>query len=252
MITFRRHGAVLLSSLATGAVLVGAMTVAPTGTFPESWSTALGSIAEAPAALPTGTPSFSLPTATPTVADVTQAQPAPAAPAQPSTSKPAPAAPVAPPTRALAPPPTTTKAAPPPTTVTAPPPAAPGGALAPAGTAGVVTLTNQERAKAGCAALRRDDRLDTAAQGHSADMSLQSYFSHDSLDGRTFVTRITNAGYPDPGGENIARGQRTAAEVVQAWMNSPGHKRNILDCTFTTIGVGFDQNGDYWTQDFGR
>jgi uncharacterized protein YkwD len=116
----------------------------------------------------------------------------------------------------------------------------------------VIELTNRARTNAGCAALRADPRLTAAAQGHSADMAARDYFAHDSPDGRTFADRITAAGYPSPGGENIAKGQRTAAEVVLAWLNSPGHRRNIEDCSFTTIGVGLAGADDYWTQDFGR
>jgi uncharacterized protein YkwD len=115
----------------------------------------------------------------------------------------------------------------------------------------VVRLSNAERSEAGCAGLRTDARLVEAAGGHSADMALRDYFSHSSPEGLTFVDRARAAGYPSPGGENIAWGQRSAAEVVQDWMNSPGHRRNILNCDFTAIGVGFDSRGNYWTQVFG-
>jgi uncharacterized protein YkwD len=77
------------------------------------------------------------------------------------------------------------------------------------------------------------------------------YFEHNSPDGNTPADRTAAAGYPDYGGENIAWGQRSAAEVVTDWMNSPDHRRNILDCEFTTVGVGLDPRGMYWTQDFG-
>lgn len=129
-------------------------------------------------------------------------------------------------------------------------PAAPAPALGPA--AQVVDLTNQQRASNGCGALRVDARITAAAQKHSADMSANDYFSHDSQDGRTFDQRIRAEGYPSPGAENIAAGQPTAAAVVDDWMNSPGHRRNILDCSLSTIGVGYVADGDYWTQDFGR
>jgi uncharacterized protein YkwD len=115
----------------------------------------------------------------------------------------------------------------------------------------VVRLSNAERSDAGCGALRPDTRLAQAAGAHSADMALRDYFSHTSPEGLTFVDRTRAAGYPSPGGENIAWGQRTPAAVVQDWMNSPGHRRNILNCDFTTIGVGFDSRGNYWTQVFG-
>jgi uncharacterized protein YkwD len=82
-------------------------------------------------------------------------------------------------------------------------------------------------------------------------MATGKYFSHTSRDGRSFDRRITDAGHPFPGGENIARGQRTPAAVTSAWMSSPGHRANILHCAFTTIGVGHDPRGPHWVQDFG-
>lgn len=114
----------------------------------------------------------------------------------------------------------------------------------------VVELTNAERALAGCGALSVDPRISAAAQGHSEDMAAYGYFAHDSRDGRDFADRITATGYPAPGAENIAQGQPDAATVVQAWMESPGHRRNILDCSLSTIGVGLADG--YWTQNFGR
>jgi uncharacterized protein YkwD len=118
----------------------------------------------------------------------------------------------------------------------------------------VVRLTNAERAKAGCGALKHNARLHTAATGHSADMSAQNYFDHTSKDGRSFADRIKAAGYRfTAAGENIAKGYRTAQAVVTGWMNSPGHRANILNCAYTDIGVGYvAAGGPYWTQDFGR
>ncbi|HEY0637193.1 MAG TPA: CAP domain-containing protein, partial [Pseudonocardiaceae bacterium] len=143
------------------------------------------------------------------------------------------------------PPPTTTEPPAPPPPPPPPPP--------PAGhTDQVVALVNQARAAAGCRALTVDDRLTAAAQGHSEDMARQDYFSHTSLDGRTFADRIRAAGYPSPAAENIAKGQRSAQQVHDAWMNSAGHRANILNCSYTTIGVGLDPDGWYWTQNFGR
>jgi uncharacterized protein YkwD len=115
----------------------------------------------------------------------------------------------------------------------------------------VVARTNAERLRAGCGPLRVDGRLAAAARAHSADMVNRSYFEHDSPDGGTPADRASAAGYANYGGENIAYGQRSAAEVVADWMGSPGHRRNILDCEFTTIGVGLDPRGMYWTQEFG-
>lgn len=118
--------------------------------------------------------------------------------------------------------------------------------------AAVIEATNAERVAAGCRALRVDDRLGAAAQRHSVDMAMRKNMSHIGGDGSTFTDRIRSAGYPRPGAENIAFGQPTAASVVVAWMASSGHRRNILNCLYTTIGVGFDPRGNYWTQNFGR
>jgi uncharacterized protein YkwD len=115
----------------------------------------------------------------------------------------------------------------------------------------VVTLVNQVRATAGCAPLVVDEHLTAAAAGHSSDMSDRTYFSHTTPEGVEFDARIKSAGYPLPGAENIARGQRSASQVMDAWMTSPGHKANILNCDLKTIGVGLDTDGWYWTQDFG-
>ena len=167
---------------------------------------------------------------------------APAATEPATTAPPAPT--TAPPT--TAPPPPTTAPPPPTTAPPAPPPPAPTGAVEQ-----VVALVNDARADAGCGALRVDARITAAAQAHSDDMAANDYFSHDSLDGRTYSDRLRAAGYPSPGGENIAQGQRSAQAVHQAWMNSPGHRANILNCGFTAIGVGLNQSAWTWTQDFG-
>lgn len=119
----------------------------------------------------------------------------------------------------------------------------------------VVRLVNVERAKAGCVAVRADSRLATAARLHSEDMARRDYFSHTSLDGRTWVQRITAQGYTAPSGENIAAGYSTPAAVMTAWMKSSGHRANILNCASRAIGVGIGRGGSYgiyWTQDFGR
>jgi uncharacterized protein YkwD len=115
-------------------------------------------------------------------------------------------------------------------------------------------LTNAERAANGCPALAADDRLAAAARAHSADMAAQNYFDHVSKDGRSFVDRVKAAGYPAPGAENIAAGQRTAEAVIKGWMDSPGHRANILNCKLKTLGVGMARGGSYgiyWTQNFG-
>ncbi|REH41258.1 uncharacterized protein YkwD [Kutzneria buriramensis] len=142
--------------------------------------------------------------------------------------------------------PSSTSAAPTTTTTSKPAPVDNGPA------ARVLDLVNQARASNGCQPLTEDKRLDAAAQGHSDDMAAHSYFSHTSQDGRSFVDREQAAGYPNPGGENIAEGYTSADAVMDGWMHSDGHRRNILDCSFTTIGIGVTTKGWYWVQDFGR
>jgi len=116
----------------------------------------------------------------------------------------------------------------------------------------VVERTNDQRAAHGCHnPLKVSKKLTVAAQRHADDMANQGYFSHSSADGTSWDRRIRVAGYKKPGGENIAYGQGSAEEVIQDWMDSPGHRRNILDCDFETIGVGYSPDGDYWVQDFG-
>ena len=115
----------------------------------------------------------------------------------------------------------------------------------------IVQLTNAERDMAGCAALDVDPRLTSAAQGHAVDMATRGYFSHVSTDGRTFDERIRAAEYGSPAAENIARGQATPSEVMQDWMQSASHRRNIVNCSIKAIGVGYDSRGNYWTQSFG-
>jgi uncharacterized protein YkwD len=116
----------------------------------------------------------------------------------------------------------------------------------------VVTLTNAQRAKAGCKPLKVDSRLNLSAQRHSADMARRNYFEHEDPEGHDFADREKAAGFVgSSGGENIAMGQTSATEVMNDWMNSPGHRRNILDCSFTLIGVGYVADGHYWTQNFG-
>ncbi|MEV6091744.1 CAP domain-containing protein [Streptomyces cellulosae] len=119
----------------------------------------------------------------------------------------------------------------------------------------VVELTNRERARAGLPPLSRDPLLTTAAQAHSADMVARDFYAHTAPDGGKPWDRAAAAGSRCRAvGENIACGQRSAAEVVRGWMNSPGHRANILKPEFTHIGVGFaggGRAGTYWTQLFG-
>jgi len=107
-------------------------------------------------------------------------------------------------------------------------------------------LLNRERKRRGMRALQRDRRLARAADRHISDMVRHRYFGHDSRNGRSFSDRIRAAGYlPRVGrwtvGENLAWGsgsQGTAAQIVKAWMSSPGHRANILDRRFREIGIG--------------
>ncbi|MEW2625226.1 sigma-70 family RNA polymerase sigma factor [Streptomyces sp. NPDC048106] len=118
----------------------------------------------------------------------------------------------------------------------------------------VVALVNKERASAGCSPLTEDPRLQRAAQAHSDDMAARHFFDHVDPDGADPGKRITAAGYQwSTYGENIALGQQTPASVMDAWMNSPGHRANILNCSFKNIGVGVHKGtgGPWWTQDFG-
>lgn len=230
-----RHSYILagLVALMVGAVAAGAMTFMARSAegAPES-RIAIDSLQGVP--VPDVYPDPRYPTngfpmdptsATPTVT--------PALPPEPSSPAP---------TTTTAPPPTTTKPKPAPQPTTQ---------AAPTATGEVVVLVNKARAGAGCTPMVEDARLTQAAAAHSADMAAQRYFSHTSRDGRTFDQRIIAAGYPQPGAENIARGQRTAAQVMESWMDSPGHRANILNCSLHAIGVGLATNGMYWTQDFG-
>ncbi|WP_410813085.1 CAP domain-containing protein [Micromonospora sp. 067-2] len=116
----------------------------------------------------------------------------------------------------------------------------------------VVDLVNAERSKAGCKALSVDDKLMTAAQGHSQDQADHQKMSHTGSDGSDSGVRLDRVGYAwRTYGENVAWNQQTPAAVMDAWMNSSGHRANILNCAFTEIGVGIaSSNGPYWTQVF--
>ncbi|MFD3869303.1 CAP domain-containing protein [Streptomyces sp. NPDC058623] len=115
-----------------------------------------------------------------------------------------------------------------------------------------MALVNLERAKAGCAALTVNDKLTTAAQNHSQDMASHSNMSHTGSDGSDPGQRITRAGYAwSTYGENVAYGYGSPEQVMNGWMNSPGHKKNILNCSFKEIDVGLAQPNSYWTQAFG-
>ncbi|MFC8585235.1 sigma-70 family RNA polymerase sigma factor [Streptomyces sp. NPDC057217] len=118
----------------------------------------------------------------------------------------------------------------------------------------VIALVNAERAKEGCGAVTGNSLLARAAQGHSDDMAARDFFDHTNPDGAGPGERVTATGYGwSTYGENIAMGQQTAEQVMEAWMNSPGHRANILNCSFKELGVGLHtgDGGPYWTQVFG-
>ena len=118
----------------------------------------------------------------------------------------------------------------------------------------VVKLVNEERAKAGLAPLTVNAAATSAAQTRA--MEIQTSFSHTRPDGRSFTTALTEAGASFMGaGENIAYGQSSPEQVMNGWMNSSGHRANILNSSYTSIGVGYYRSAsgvNYWTQLFMR
>jgi uncharacterized protein YkwD len=122
----------------------------------------------------------------------------------------------------------------------------------------VVALTNAERLAAGCPRLVWDDRLALAAERHARDMVRWDYFEHVSPRGLGPVDRVREAGFFGGVGENLAVGYVTAPDAVHGWMQSPGHRANIVECRFTAIGVSYlDQviwskaARGVWVQEFG-
>jgi uncharacterized protein YkwD len=119
--------------------------------------------------------------------------------------------------------------------------------------AAVLSIVNDRRGENGCGDLERDSRLDTAARLHAEDMAVNDYFDHTSQDGRTPTDRANDQGYEGGVGENIAYGYPDAEAVMEGWMNSEGHRANILNCGYDAIGIGaYDRDGTiYWVQMFG-
>lgn len=124
----------------------------------------------------------------------------------------------------------------------------------------VLNLTNSFRQQNGLQPLSYSDRLSVAAQTYSQSMATQDFFAHAGLDGSTPQIRGTSAGYEGGIGENIAAGYATPNDVVQAWINSPGHRANLLNPSYRDLGIGYynlpNDPGNlnyqyYWTQDFG-
>ncbi|MFE2978668.1 CAP domain-containing protein [Streptomyces sp. NPDC059258] len=202
---------------------------------------------EAPSKTPSKTPSPS------------KTSEAPSKSAAPSTSKKPVAtpskkskAPTSAPEKSSAP---ASKAPAPPKTSTAPPPSkkpspSPTDASA---RSEVLALVNQERAKVGCSPLSTSAPLTSLAQNFSEDMAARGFFDHTDPDGDTPWDRAAQAGVQGLGAENIARGQADAQAVMEAWMNSEGHRENILNCDYKTIGIGVHEGsgGPWWVQNFG-
>jgi uncharacterized protein YkwD len=122
----------------------------------------------------------------------------------------------------------------------------------------VISLINQQRASSGLPGLSSSGALSNAARNHSLDMACNNFMSHTGSNGSDFGSRLSLAGFSySSAAENIAAGQSSPADVVSAWMGSDGHKANILNASFTYIGVGYAYSSGstynyYWTADFGR
>ena len=126
----------------------------------------------------------------------------------------------------------------------------------------VLQLINQKRRQNSLSPVRLNNKLNSAAQRHSIDMAMQDFFSHTGRDGSSVSDRVSRTGYGRGRiSENIAAGYSTASSVVEGWMNSPGHRANILDPNMSQMGLGYKLvNNDtgatryrhYWTQVFAR
>lgn len=123
----------------------------------------------------------------------------------------------------------------------------------------MIARVNAARKRAGLDPVRGNARLDRAAQKHAEDMLARGFFAHESPSGTTVRERSTAAGYVwNTVGENIAFGQTSVSEVVETWLDSPGHRKNILNRDFTELGVGLalgrgkdGKHQVYWVQNFG-
>ncbi|MGW0119868.1 CAP domain-containing protein [Streptomyces sp. NPDC003327] len=226
----------------------GATRTPAEGTTEGNGTAAPAPAPKSPSAKPTPTPT---PTkATPSTKPTPSAKPTPTpAPTKARTTAPAkPRSSAAPTTGTAAPKPAPTSETPAGTT------AAPSTAdRAAAAEAEVLRLVNIERNEIGCSPVRPSADLAALAGAFSADMASRGFFDHTDPDGDTPWDRAEQAGVSGMGGENIARGQVDAAAVMASWMDSDGHRANILNCSFTTLGVGvhFADGGPWWTQNFG-
>ncbi|WCD84130.1 hypothetical protein KPP03845_100450 [Streptomyces xanthophaeus] len=231
--TDQRAGGTAGTASGTGSA---APTAGPTEASPSGTPDASASASASPSATPDAGATESTPAAEPTT-------PASSAPAKPEAAKPAkPAAKPAP-----------TKGS------------GSGGSGSSGGSGGsgtvnadaesaVLSLVNKERKAAGCDPLTANAKLSAAARAYSDTMARSGVMSHTGPDGSTMTSRVEAAGYAwSRLGENIARGQSDADAVMNAWMNSSGHRANILNCDFREIGVGLHKGdgGPWWTQNFG-
>jgi uncharacterized YkwD family protein/spore coat assembly protein SafA len=115
----------------------------------------------------------------------------------------------------------------------------------------VLSIVNQERSKAGIKPLQMDWELQRVARTKACDMATTGYFSHQSPDYGSPFEMMKQYGISyRTAGENIAKGQTTPSEVMQSWMNSSGHRQNILKSDFTHIGIGYCEQGNHWVQMF--
>lgn len=142
---------------------------------------------------------------------------------------------------------------------TSPPPGGGNGAPLDSEESAFLTQINAYRTQNGRGSLTANSQLNAAADGHSVDMGNNNYFSHTSLSGTEPEDRAAAAGYPSPNtvGENISAGRESADENFQAWKASVDHNKNMLDATYTEIGISRaykagSQYGWYWTNVFGK
>jgi len=116
----------------------------------------------------------------------------------------------------------------------------------------VLGLVNADRSEHGCGPLSASAPLNQLAESYSTEMGTEDFFSHTDPAGRTPWDRARAMGIANLGGENIAMGQLTPQAVMSAWMHSSGHRANILDCAYHSLGVGvYYGGGPWWTEDFG-
>lgn len=117
----------------------------------------------------------------------------------------------------------------------------------------VLDIVNSERTRVGLLPLRLHSQLIVAAQAHSDDMARHNFMSHTGSDGSSPFDRMRRYGYNFRwAGENVASGYSSPQDVMQGWMNSSGHRANILNPNFRDIGIGYARgNSSYWTQNFG-